>query len=194
MEQRTYLKIPLERVGALIGPGGRVKGRIERAFGVTLNVESGSGTVEIVVNPDQRDVSVLFTVQNIVKAIGRGFSPKRAMDLHQEDYDLLVIDLEDYVGRSKNAIARVKGRVIGRNGKSRVLLEEMTESQISVYGGTVSIIGPIERLEVAREAVLMLVRGAFHKTVWNFLQAYRRKLKEEKGEIWFDRAPSGMLR
>lgn len=129
---------------------------------------------------------MLFTVSNIVKAIGRGFNPKKAIILRNENYDLSIIDLEDFVGKSTNAQDRVKGRIIGREGKSRLLIEELTETQISIYGSTVSIIGNIESLSAAKEAIMMLVRGSFHKTVWNYLYAYRRDLKKSKTEIWFD--------
>jgi len=55
-----------------------------------------------------------------------------------------------------------------------------------VYGHTVSCIGSVENLTVAREAIMMLLKGAFHKTVWNFLYAYRRKMKKERGELWYE--------
>ena len=186
MSQRTYLKIPRDRVGVLIGPKGKAKKRIENFFGVTLTVDSESGSVEIVLNPDTKDVSVIFTVQNVVKAIGRGFSPRRTEILANEDFDLHIIDLSDYVGDSKNAQARVKGRIIGKDGRSRALLEELTETHISVYGDTVAIIGSVEGLSVAWEAIMKLIKGAFHKTVWNFLYAYRRKMKKDRGELWFE--------
>jgi ribosomal RNA assembly protein len=186
VSQRTYLKIPRDRVGVLIGPKGKAKKRIEDFFGVVLTVDSDSGSVEVALNPDTKDVSVIFTVQNIVKAIGRGFSPQRVEILAKEDFDLNIIDLSDYVGDSKNALARVRGRIIGKNGRSRAILEELTETRISVYGDTVSIIGNVENLGVAREAVMKLVKGAFHKTVWNFLYAYRRKMKKDRGELWYE--------
>jgi ribosomal RNA assembly protein len=186
VSQRTYLKIPRDRVGVLIGPKGKAKKRIEDFFGVVLTVDSDSGSVEITLNPNTKDVSVIFTVQNIVKAIGRGFSPQRVDILAKEDFDLNIIDLSDYVGDSKNALARVRGRIIGKNGRSRAILEELTETRISVYGDTVAIIGNVENLGVAREAVMKLVKGAFHKTVWNFLYAYRRKMKKDRGELWYE--------
>jgi len=186
VSQRTYLKIPQDRVGVLIGPKGRVKNRIEGNFGVALTIESDTGSVEISLNQETKDVSVIFTVQNIVKAIGRGFSPKRAETLAKEDNELHIIDLSDYVGDSKNALARVRGRIIGKNGRSRAILEELTETCISVYGDTVAIIGNVESIGVAREAVMKLVNGAFHKTVWNFLYAYRRKMKKDRGELWYE--------
>jgi ribosomal RNA assembly protein len=186
VEQKTYIRIPRDRVGVLIGPHGRNKKRIEATFQVNLTVDSETGNVEITPQPDQKDVSVLFTVRDISQAIGRGFSPRRAMTLLNEDQEFLILDLEEYVGTSKNALNRVKGRIIGRRGKSRALLEELTECLISIYGSTVAMIGSYEMLPVAREAVEMLIDGAFHKTVWNHLYAYRRKMKKEKGELWYE--------
>ncbi len=186
MSQKSYVKIPRSRVGVLIGPKGRAKKRIENFYKVTLKIDSESGAVEIILNPDQKDVSVIFTVQNVVKAIGRGFNPRKTELLANENYDLNIIDLTEFVGDSRNAIARVKGRIIGKNGRSRELLEELTETQISVYGHTVACIGSVENLTVVREAIMMLLKGAFHKTVWNFLYAYRRKMKKERGELWYE--------
>lgn len=186
MSQKTYLKIPRDRVGALIGPKGNAKRRIERFFGVTIEIESESGSVEIALNPGNKDITAIFTVRNVVKAIGRGFSPQRAEILAKEDYDLHIIDLNEYVGDSKNAVARVKGRIIGKNGRSRELIEELTETRISVYGGTVAYIGNPEGLEAAREAIMKLIKGSFHKTVWNYLYAWRRKMKKDRGELWYE--------
>ena len=186
MEQKTYIRIPEDRVGVLIGPKGKNRRKIEATFGVTITVDSETGNVEIKVNEDQPDVSVLFMVKNIVQAIGRGFSPMNAMHLQDEEKDIMIIDLEEYVGTSRKAQNRVRGRIIGKEGKSRELLEELTECLVSVYGGTVGLIGPYEMLPVAKEAIEMLVNGSFHKTVWNHLYAYRRKMKKEKGELWYE--------
>jgi ribosomal RNA assembly protein len=186
VSQKAYLKIPRERIGALIGPKGKAKKRIEDRFGVILEVESDSGSVTVSLKPEQKDFSMIFTVQNVIKAIGRGFSPQRADILATEDYDILIIDLRDYVGDSKNALARVKGRIIGKNGRARALIEELTETSISVYGHTVTCIGNVENLEIAREAISRLLKGAFHKSVWNFLYAYRRKMKKDRGELWYE--------
>jgi ribosomal RNA assembly protein len=188
VEQKTFIRIPADRIGVLIGPGGRIKKRVEATFKVDLTIDGETGNVEIKVQPDQPDVSVLFVVKNLVQAIGRGFSPKNAFTLMNEDYDITIIDLDEYVGNNKNAQNRIKGRIIGKEGKSRTMIEELTECLVSVYGGTVGIIGPYEMLGVAKEAVEMLINGSFHKTVWNHLYAYRRKIKKEKGELWYEPA------
>jgi ribosomal RNA assembly protein len=144
VERKTFIKIPEDRIGALIGPGGKTKKRIETNLKIDLTIDGETGNVEIKVTPEQTDVSVLFIARNMIQAIGRGFSPKNAYTLINEDYDFIIMDLEEYVGRSKNAQNRVKGRIIGKAGKSRAIIEELTECLVSVYGGTVGIIGPYE--------------------------------------------------
>jgi ribosomal RNA assembly protein len=188
VEQKTFIRVPGDRIGAIIGPKGKTKKRVEATFQVDLSIDGETGNVEIKIKPDQTDVSVLFTVRNMIQAIGRGFSPNKAFTLLNEDYDFIIIELEEYVGRSTNAQNRVKGRIIGKEGSSRIMLEELTECIVSVYGGTVGIIGPYEMIPIAKEAVEMLINGSFHKTVWNHLYAYRRKMKKEKGELWYEPA------
>ena len=183
METRVYVKIPIERVGVLIGPKGKIKRRIEETCGVDLVIESETGSVEIVLRPETSDASVLMQVQNLVRAIGRGFSPQRALKLLEEEIYLDIIDLTDYVGRSKNALERVRGRIIGENGKAREIIEDLTDTTVSIYGHTVSIIGELEDIELTKEAILMLVKGSFHKTVFNYLYREREARKKEL-KIW----------
>jgi len=181
----TFIKIPKERVGALIGPDGHVKQNIEKRLSVELQVDSQSGDIIAVLNPEAEDPSVLFRVKDVVTAIGRGFSPERAYRLlEDEDAMLEVLDLRDVVGRSESDLKRLKGRIIGKEGKTRRIIEELTEAEVSVYGHTVSIIGNVDQTEVARKAIQMLIKGSQHSTVHQFLHKKRRELKKKKMELW----------
>lgn len=185
MEARFHIKIPRERIGVLIGPKGSVRRRIEEELSVRLRIDSRSGDVEISLRNEGGDVSKLYQALNVVRAIGRGFSPERAFRLFDEDTLLDVIDLREYVGKSENALKRVKGRIIGREGKTRRLIEELTGVYVSVYGHTVSLIGAFDQLLVAREAVTKLIKGSQHKTVYNYLfRAVRDLKRRRKTEIW----------
>ena len=75
---------------------------------------------------------------------------------------------------------RVKGRIIGREGKSRKLIEELSESSLAVYGKTVSIIGPAESVAIARSAIEMLLRGSTHAAMFTMLERQRRELRRHK--------------
>jgi len=179
-------KIPLERLGVLLGQEGTTKKLIEKFLDVHIDVDSHTGDVLLKLNENAFDPSVLFTARDIITAIARGFSPNKALKLREEDFSLYVIDLRELVGRSRSNLNRVKGRVIGRGGKIRMMIEELTETDLSVYGHTISIIGGSSRVLTAREAVIMLVRGMEHKNVYQFLQRFRSELKKEKALLWED--------
>jgi len=181
----AFVKVPRDRIGALIGPDGRVKASIEKKLSVELRIDSQSGDVEITLMPTAQDPTVLFRAKEVITAIGRGFSPENAFRLLEDDESVLeVIDLRETVGRSQSEMKRLKGRIIGKEGKTRRLIEELTDASISVYGHTVSIIGNVEQAEVAKEAIRMLIRGSLHQTVYRFLHRKRRDFKKKKMELW----------
>jgi len=181
----TFTKIPKDRIGALIGPEGRVKQVIEERLQVQLTVDSETGDVTIMLAPEAEDPSLLFRAQEVITAVGRGFSPDRAFRLVVDEEAVLeIIDLREMFGTSPSELQRVKGRIIGQEGKTRRIIEELTEADVSVHGHTVAIIADMDEMEVAREAVKMLLRGSQHSTVYRYLHRKRRDLKKKKLELW----------
>lgn len=181
----TFVKVPRERIGALIGPNGRVKETVEKQLSVELQVDSQTGNVTITLSSTAEDPSLLFRAKEIITAIGRGFSPEHAFRLIRDDDTILVvIDLRNIVGRSQSDIKRLKGRIIGKEGKTRRIIEELTDASVSVHGHTISIIGDMDQAEVAREAIQMLIKGNQHRTVYGFLHKKRRELKKKRLELW----------
>jgi len=186
----TFVKVPRERIGALIGPNGCVKETVEKQLSVELQVDSQTGNVTITLSPTAEDPSLLFRAKETIIAIGRGFSPERAFRLVRDDDTILVvIDLRNIVGRSQSDIKRLKGRIIGKEGKTRRIIEELTDASVSVHGHTISIIGDMDQAEVAREAIQMLIKGSQHRTVYGFLHKKRRELKKKRLELWEPRPP-----
>jgi ribosomal RNA assembly protein len=181
----SFTKISRERIAVLIGPEGNVKKQIEKTLSVQLRIESETGGITIMLAEDAEDPSLLFKTKDVVTAIGRGFSPQRAFRLVRDEEAVLdIIDLRRVFGKSESDLRRVKGRIIGMNGKTRKIIEELTEADVVVYGHTVGIIGKIEQVEAAREAIQMLIRGSLHSTVYRFLHRKRRELKKRMLELW----------
>ena len=182
--QDTFVRIPKERVGILIGPEGKVKQYIENRLNVKLDVESEGG-VTITLSEEASDPSLLLKAKDVVTAIGRGFSPDVTFRLIRNEDDIFdVIDLRQIFGRSESDIRRIKGRIIGADGKTRKLIEELTEANMTVYGHTVGFIGTFEQVDAARNAAQMIIEGCQHHTVYRYLQRKRTELKKEKLELW----------
>jgi ribosomal RNA assembly protein len=181
----TFLRIPKERVGVLIGPEGKTKKSIEEKLSVELQIDSETGGVTLVLAENAEDPSLLFRMKDVVTAIGRGFSPEHAFRLIRDEEAMLdIIDLRLIFGKSESDIRRVKGRIIGMNGKTRMIIEELTDTNVAVYGHTIGIIGNIEQAQAAREAIQMLINGSLHSVVYRFLHRKRRELKKKMLEIW----------
>ena len=176
-EEFSYeFRIPKERIAVLIGPGGRVKKDIEAATHAKLHIDSEEGDIAITGD----DSLGMYSAREVIKAIGRGFNPDVAPLLLRQDYTLEVLSLPDYLGKSKNKTIRLKGRVIGEGGKTRRLIEEHTETSISVYGKTIAIIGKVENASVAKKAIEDLLSGAPHAAVYRWLEKKRKDLKMQE--------------
>ena len=179
-----FVKIPKERVGILIGPEGKVKTYIEDKLEVKLEIDT-EGSVTLVLSEKAKDPSLILKAKDVVTAIGRGFSPEVADRLiRNEDEIFDLIDLRVIFGRSESDIKRIKGRIIGAEGKTRKLIEELTEADVVVYGHTVGIIGSFEEADAARNAVQMIIDGCEHHTMYNYLQKKRTELKKQKLQLW----------
>lgn len=166
-----YVRIPQDRIGSLIGPKGSIKQLIEELSTATLDIDSESGNVQVL-SPE--DPIRGMRAVDVISAIGRGFSPERAVRLF--DDDLLIFEVIDIPANTPKMLTRIRGRIIGSGGKTRVLIENITHVSLSVYGKTVAIIGYPEQTHVAKTAIGMLIEGAPHSSVYGFMEKKRREL------------------
>ncbi|HYB78099.1 MAG TPA: KH domain-containing protein, partial [Thermoplasmata archaeon] len=135
-----YARVPEDRVAVVIGPGGRTRKEIAVATSTSIVVDAEEGEV-CVAGPDTDPMGVL-KARDIVVAIGRGFSPERAMRLLKENTFLGVLDIKLATGHhEKEALRRIRSRVIGTRGRARARIEELSGCSVSVYGSTVALIG-----------------------------------------------------
>ena len=180
MPETDYLKIPRERVGVLIGKEGKTKKIIENTTQTILDIDSDEGTVTIYPQENMEDPLGIWKTNYIVKAIGRGFNPKTALKLKEDEMYLEVLKLTDAVGKNKKALSRQKGRIIGRNGITKEIITDMADVDMAVYVKTVSLIGRMENIMVAKEAINMILSGSRHKTIYSYLENQKRERKEKE--------------
>lgn len=170
------IRIPQRRVGVLVGHEGATLKEIRDRSGVVVRVDSESGDVAFD-DTKAYDAGLAVNVRDIARAIGRGFPPEMAFRLFQDDTYLEVLDLQDYVGKKPNHVARVRGRLIGTHGKTRIIIEETTGANMRIEGDTVAILGDIHEVALAKEAVEMIIEGAPHSAVYKMLERKRKELR-----------------
>ena len=125
---------------------------------------------EIMIEGDPLQV---IRAKEILKAFGRGFTFNQSLDLLDETHYLNVMDIGNIVGKSKDRVTVMKGRVIGTAGLTKKMIEKTTGVKVAVHGKTVSIIGTSENIKIVRTAIEMILSGSKHNTVYRFLQERR---------------------
>lgn len=173
----AFLRIPASRIAVLIGPKGKTKKRIEKETMTSISIDSRTG--EIIV--EGKDAEKQQRAENIVKAIGRGFSPGKALLLARDDYTLSVIRLKEILGKSEKAIKQKKARIIGRKGQTRNRIERETNCHVSVFGNTVSIIGRFDEIWQAEQVINSIIEGANISTAFEMLK--ERTMEEKRFEL-----------
>ena len=179
MEFSAETKIPRERIAIIIGKNGDVKKELEEYTSTNIDIDSKEGDIKITGS----DSLQIYALKEVIKGIGRGFNPEIARLLLKQDYTLEVVSLLDYV-KHKGHFERIKGRVIGANGKSRDTIERLTDTYISVYGKTISIIGRSEGVVASKKAIESLLQGSPHANVYKWLEKNRKNLKEKEALDW----------
>lgn len=168
MEEFSYqVQIPKKRIGALIGKKGAAKKKIESLAKVKIKV-SPEGRVEIKGN----DSLLAYLGQKVVEAIGYGSDVQTACQLFDEGFALEVVELGFL---NKKSLRRVKGIIIGTNGKTKKKIEELTGTKIFITDKTITIIGETEKAFLAKQAVEMFLNGAKHGSVYYFIEKKRKE-------------------
>lgn len=182
MSISSRLRIPKSRIGVLIGKNGEMKNEIETITNVSISVDSNDGSIIISATENTIDPTYVWKARDIIKAIGRGFSADKAFYLIDDNMYLETIHLEG----TKNNIKRLKARLIGEKGKARKMIEQGTDTYISIFGSQISIIGDLEEIRSAKEAINLLIQGSKHGTVYRLLEQKRFRSKKDPMKIWKD--------
>ncbi|MEE3082830.1 MAG: KH domain-containing protein [Candidatus Thermoplasmatota archaeon] len=167
-------RIPQDRIAVLIGRKGATRSAIEKISGAKLHIDSKTGDISVTWE-ENVDPVMRMKFPDVIKAIGRGMNPDRAIQLLEDEQHLILHDIREYVGKNANQQRRIRSRIIGRNGRIRELIEEHSGAEMVIYGSTIVIIGDEDALPLASQAVTRLLQGAEHSSVLKHLETERRK-------------------
>ncbi len=168
------IKIPKARIAPLIGKSGSTKRKLCKRSECEIEVDSEEGEVKI----SGKDPLKLFDLKNVVSSIGRGVNPEIAQGLFDKENFLEIINIADFAGTKKSMI-RLRGRVIGDQGKARKTIEQLTQTKICVFGKTIAIIGKVFDVKNAKDAMISLLQGSQHANVYSYLERKRKVRREE---------------
>ena len=117
-----------------------------------------------------------FIVEKILFAIDFGFDTEEALLLRDQNFVLEFIDIKKYT-RRKN-LKDVRARIIGKKGKARKKIEELTGGSIAIKGNKIGLIVDSTHLDSATNAIISLIQGSKHGNVFSYLEKQNKNLKK----------------
>lgn len=185
IDRTNIVRVPNSRIGVIIGPKGSTKQELEELSSCDIDIDSETGEVAIMPREDQQDPITIMKVGEVIKAIGRGFTPQQAQKLFADSIYLEIISLRQIVGTSNKALSRVRSRLIGSQGKTRKTIEEYTTTSVVIAGSTVSIIGKYINMIDAKEAIMRIINGANQSSVYAWLEERKKELmRADEDDVW----------
>ncbi len=118
-----------------------------------------------------------YNARNVMQAFARGFDIATSCLLLGEDCFFESVDMKAFLKRS-DRVKRIKARIIGREGKTKEYVQEVSGARVCVYGGTVSFIGTIGQIKTARAAMDTLLEGGTHNKAYIMMQKEKKRQEE----------------
>lgn len=117
-----------------------------------------------------------FLTEEIVRAIDFGFDPEDALLLTNQDFILKFIDIKS--NTSRNNLKDVRARIIGRNGKAKKTIENLSEGILAIKDNTIGLIVDSEHLDTTTQAIISLLHGTKHGTIFSYLERQNRTIRQ----------------
>lgn len=164
-----YVRVPDDRLEVL--EKDDTIERIEEQTDSSVNIDKDAKTVSI----DNVDSVDKMDTEEAIKAISVGFDITESMQLfYNELYQLEIINLKNAT-RNKSEMKRQKSRIIGKDGRTREIIEDLADVNLSIYNNKVGIVGDNQDVLKSRDVILDLIDGRPHSSVYNELESYRKQ-------------------
>jgi ribosomal RNA assembly protein len=109
-----------------------------------------------------------YEARDIIDAIGLGFPVKKALMLKEGELLFKKISIKDFTRRKD--MHEVRSRIIGREGKIKRTIEDVSDCDIVLQDNDLGIIGSAEDIMTAVTALTNLIRGTKAANVYSFLE------------------------
>jgi ribosomal RNA assembly protein len=153
-------KIISEKIARII----KSKGNLEKELNVTLDINGN----EITISGSPEDE---YIAERVIEALDFGFPFAAALEIKKEDILFEILNIKECTNQKD--FARVRGRVIGKDGKALKTISSLSNCHIELSGNKVGIIGNCENIRTVEEACKILIKGSKHANVYAYLEKHR---------------------
>ena len=152
-------KLISEKIARII----KNKRRLEKE----LNVKITNNGKEISLYGDSVDE---YVAEKVIESLNLGFPLETALLIKDEDFTFEVLNIRDFT--KKKNYARIRARIIGKEGKTLRTLNNITNCHFEILDKEIGIIGDAENIEAGRQAIISLIQGAKQANVYAYLEKH----------------------
>lgn len=166
-------KIICEKIARII----KSKNNLQKELNVTLNIFGK----EVSISGEPEDE---YIAEKVIEALDFGFPFADALKIKKEDIMFEILNVKECT--NKKNFERIRGRIIGKEGKALRTISSLGDCHIELSGNKLGIIGCAENMRPVEEACKLLIKGSKHANVYAYLEKHRAEpiidlgLKEEK--------------
>ncbi|MGY4884570.1 MAG: KH domain-containing protein [Nanobdellota archaeon] len=140
------------------------KENLERELKV--NIEINGKEVSISGKPEEE-----YLAEKVIEALDFGFPLSDALSIIKEDFLFEILNIKNYT--TQKDFERVRGRIIGKDGKALKNISSLSECHIELSGNKLGIIGEAECIRNVEEACKLLIKGSKHSNVYAYLEKHK---------------------
>jgi KH domain-containing protein len=122
-----------------------------------------------------------YEASRVIEAMQFGFSASKSLSLLENDVSFKIIPIKQFT-RKKN-MHEVRARIIGKEGKTKRALENISNCEIMVKeSNELGIICSAQTIDKTLMGITNLIKGTKQSNVYAFLEkmnAYKKELKDE---------------
>lgn len=112
-----------------------------------------------------------YIAERVIEAIDFGFPIDAALMIKEEDLALEILNIKEHTKRKD--YERIRGRIIGKEGKTKNTISSLTDCFIEVKDNRVATLGHPEKVKNARQAIISLIKGSKQANVYAYLEHHQ---------------------
>jgi ribosomal RNA assembly protein len=119
-----------------------------------------------------------YEALSVLEAINFGFSVDKALLLKDPEFSFQTIHIKDFT--RKKSLESVRSRIIGKHGKTRKTLEQISDCFILIKDNYIGIISHSDNQEEVITAITNIIKGTKQTNAYRFLERMNRNRSEQK--------------
>ena len=131
-----------------------------------VKIENKGKEITITGTPDKE-----YIAEQVLEAVGMGFPINVALMIKEDDVIMEKINVKQFTKR--NDLLRIRGRIIGTEGKTKKTISHLADCFIEMRDNDIAILGYPENVEIAKEAIISIIRGAKQANAYAYLEHHQ---------------------